>query len=175
MMPNCTGKRWSTVFGNCAFILRVFEETIWNRQRGAVPGDSFSLVAQRNALMIHKNVTCTIGRTPLVELGRLSEGVHARLLAKLEMRNPCGSVKDRVALAMIEDAEACGVITPGATLIEATAGNTGIGLACAAAVKGYRLILVMPEVMSEERAKLLRHFGVDVRLTHGILVADADA
>ncbi len=125
--------------------------------------------------MIYQNVTCTAGRTPLVELGRLSAGVHARLLAKLEMRNPCGSVKDRVALAMIEDAEACGVITPGATLIEATAGNTGIGLACAAAVKGYRLILVMPEVMSEERAKLLRHFGVDVRLTPGILVADAVA
>lgn len=125
--------------------------------------------------MIYKNVTCTIGRTPLVEIGRLSQGVHARLLAKLEMRNPCGSVKDRVALAMIEDAEARGVISRGATLIEATSGNTGIGLACAAAVKGYRLILVMPEVMSEERATLLRHLGVDVRLTPGILVADAVA
>jgi cysteine synthase A len=125
--------------------------------------------------MIYKNVTCTIGRTPLVELGRLSNGVHARLLAKLEMRNPCGSVKDRVALAMIEDAEACGVITPGATLIEATAGNTGVGLACAAAVKGYRLILVMPEVMSEDRTKLLRHLGADVRLTPGILMANAVA
>jgi cysteine synthase A len=125
--------------------------------------------------MIYKNVTCTIGRTPLVELGRLSEGIHARLLAKLEMRNPCGSVKDRVAAAMIEDAEARDVITPGATLIEATAGNTGIGLACPAAVKGYRLILVMPEVMSEERATLLRHLGVDVRLTPGILMADAVA
>jgi cysteine synthase A len=117
----------------------------------------------------------TIGRTPLVQLGRLTEGVHSRLLAKLEMRNPGGSVKDRVALAMIEDAEACGVITPGTTLVEATAGNTGIGLACAAVVKGYRLILVMPEVMSEERAKLLRHLGVDVRLTPGILMADAVA
>jgi len=125
--------------------------------------------------MIYKNVTCTIGHTPLVELGRLSEGVHARLLAKLEMRNPCGSVKDRVALAMIKDAEARGVITPGATLIEATVGNTGIGLSCAATVKGYRLIVVMPEVMSEDRAKLLRHLGVDVRLTPGILVADAIA
>jgi cysteine synthase A len=125
--------------------------------------------------MIHKNVTCTIGHTPLIEIGRLSEGVHAHLLAKLEMRNPCGSVKDRVALAMIEDAEARGVISPGATLIEATSGNTGIGLACAGAVKGYRLILVMPEVMSKERATLLRHLGVDVRLTPGILVADAVA
>jgi cysteine synthase len=120
-------------------------------------------------------VTCTIGRTPLIELERLSESVDARLFAKLEMRNPCGSVKDRVALAMIEDAEARGAITPGATLIEATAGNTGIGLACAAAVKGYRLIVVMPEVMSEERAKLLRHLGADVRLTPGILIVDAVA
>jgi cysteine synthase A len=125
--------------------------------------------------MIYKNVTCTIGRTPLVELGRLSAGLDVRLLAKLEMRNPCGSVKDRVAMAMIEDAEARGVITPGTTLIEATAGNTGIGLACVATVKGYRLILVMPAAMSEERAKLLRHFGVDVRLTPGILLADAVA
>ncbi|AEU34488.1 cysteine synthase A [Granulicella mallensis] len=123
--------------------------------------------------MIYENVTCTVGRTPIVELARLSEGMHARLLAKLEMRNPCGSVKDRVALAMIEAAEARGAIVPGATLIEATAGNTGIGLACAAAVKGYRLILVMPEAMSEERAKLLRHLGADIRLTPGILVADA--
>jgi cysteine synthase A len=125
--------------------------------------------------MIYKSVTRTIGHTPLIEIGRLSEGGRACLLAKLEMRNPCGSVKDRVALAMIEDAEARGVISPGATLIEATPGNTGIGLACAAAVKGYRLTLVMPEVMSEERATLLRHLGVDVRLTSGILVADAVA
>jgi cysteine synthase len=146
-----------------------------NSNHKAAPGALLSLVKQRNIVMIYKNVTCTIGHTPLVELGRLSEGVHARLLAKLEMRNPCGSVKDRVALAMIKDAEARGVITPGATLIEATAGNTGIGLSCAATVKGYRLIVVMPEVMSEDRAKLLRHLGVDVRLTPGILVADAIA
>ena len=146
-----------------------------NSNHKAALGALLSLVAQRNIVMIYKNVTCTIGHTPLVELGRLSEGVHARLLAKLEMRNPCGSVKDRVALAMIKDAEARGVITPGATLIEATVGNTGIGLSCAATVKGYRLIVVMPEVMSEDRAKLLRHLGVDVRLTPGILVADAIA
>lgn len=125
--------------------------------------------------MIYEDVTCTVGRTPIVELARLSVGIDARLLAKLEMRNPCGSVNDRVALAMIEDAEARGAIAPGATLIEATAGNTGIGLACVAAVKDYRLILVMPEVMSEERARLLRHLGADVRLTPGILVADAVA
>lgn len=123
--------------------------------------------------MIYEDVTRTIGGTPLVELRRLAAGRPGRLLGKLEMRNPCGSVKDRVGLALIEDAEARGLITPGATLIEASAGNTGIGLASAAAVKGYKLILVMPEVMSEDRAKLLRHFGVDVRFTHGILMADA--
>lgn len=123
--------------------------------------------------MIYSDVTKTVGNTPLVELGRLARDYSGHLLAKLEMRNPCGSVKDRVGVAMIEDAEARGRIAPGATLIEATAGNTGIGLACAAAVKGYKLVLVMPEVMSEERAKLLRYFGVDVRLTPGILVGDA--
>ncbi|MGY4225116.1 cysteine synthase A [Bradyrhizobium sp. USDA 4503] len=123
--------------------------------------------------MIYEDVTRTIGQTPLVALNRLAAGQQSRLLAKLEMRNPCGSVKDRVGLALIADAEARGLIAPGATIIEATAGNTGIGLASAAAVKGYRLILVMPEAMSEERAKLLRHLGVDVRLTPGILVADA--
>jgi cysteine synthase A len=123
--------------------------------------------------VIHDDVTRTVGGTPLVELKRMGEACSGRVLAKLEMRNPCGSVKDRVALAMIEDAEARGLIAPGATLIEATAGNTGIGLACAATVKGYRLILVMPEAMSEERAKLLRYLGADVRLTPGILVGDA--
>ena len=101
--------------------------------------------------------------------------LQGRLLAKLEMRNPCGSVKDRLGLALIEDAEARGRLRPGATLIEATGGNTGIGLASAAAVKGYRLILTMPEAMSAERAALLRHLGADVRLTPGILMAAAVA
>lgn len=123
--------------------------------------------------MIYEDVTRTIGGTPLVKLGRLADGLPGRLLAKLEMRNPGGSVKDRVGLALIEDAEAIGRIAPGATLIEATAGNTGIGLAVAAAVKGYRLIVVMPEQMSEERTALLRHFGAEVRHTPGILMADA--
>ncbi|MGH8782116.1 cysteine synthase A [Paraburkholderia sp.] len=123
--------------------------------------------------MIFEDVTQTIGHTPLVKMTRLTNGLPGRLLAKLEMRNPGGSVKDRVGLALIEDAEASGRIAPGATLIEATAGNTGIGLAVAAAVKGYHLIVVMPEAMSEERTALLRHFGADVRHTPGILVADA--
>lgn len=125
--------------------------------------------------MIHDDVTSTIGSTPLVHLRRLAADRSGRLLAKLEMRNPGGSVKDRVGLALIEDAEASGGIAPGATLIEATAGNTGIGLAIAAAVKGYRLIVVMPEVMSKERTALLRHFGAEVRHTPGILMADSVA
>lgn len=123
--------------------------------------------------MIYDDVTQTIGRTPLVRMARLTAGRPGQLLAKLEMRNPGGSVKDRVGLALIEDAEASGRIAPGATLIEATAGNTGIGLAVAAAVKGYHLIVVMPGEMSEERTALLRHLGAEVRHTPGILMADA--
>jgi cysteine synthase A len=128
--------------------------------------------------MIYEDVTHTIGGTPLVSLSRMvrdqiDQDRSGRLLAKLEMHNPGGSVKDRVGLALIEDAEAQARIAPGATLIEATAGNTGIGLAIAAAVKGYRLIVVMPEAMSEERTALLRHFGAEVRHTPGILMADA--
>lgn len=123
--------------------------------------------------MIHTDVTRTIGDTPLVELARLAGGCDGRLLGKLEMRNPCGSVKDRLGLALIEDAEARGRLRPGATLIEATGGNTGIGLASAAAVKGYRLILVMPESMSQERAALLKYLGAEVRFTPGILMAEA--
>jgi cysteine synthase A len=123
--------------------------------------------------MIYEDITGTIGFTPLVRLARLTSGGHGQLLAKLEMRNPGGSVKDRVGLALIEDAEKSGRIAPGATLIEATAGNTGIGLAIAAAVKGYHLIVVMPEAMSEERTALLRYLGAEVRHTPGILMADA--
>jgi cysteine synthase A len=123
--------------------------------------------------MIYPAVTASVGNTPLVELARLAKGSKGRLLAKLEMRNPCGSVKDRLGLALIEDAEARGLVRPGATLIEATGGNTGIGLASAAAVKGYHLVLVMPEAMSEERAALLRHLGAEVRLTPGILMSAA--
>jgi cysteine synthase A len=97
------------------------------------------------------------------------------VVAKLEMRNPCGSVKDRVGVALIEDAERRGILRPGMTLVEATGGNTGIGLAFAAAVRGYRLILTMPETMSRERAALLRHLGAEVELTPGILMGDAVA
>ncbi len=123
--------------------------------------------------MVLRDVTATVGRTPLVELGRLAKGLPGRVVAKLEMRNPCGSVKDRVGVAMIEDAERRGVLRPGMTLVEATGGNTGIGLAFAAAIRGYRLILTMPETMSTERVALLRHLGAEVVLTPGILMGDA--
>lgn len=125
--------------------------------------------------MIFPDVTQTVGRTPLVELRHAAKGLPGRVLAKLEMRNPCGSVKDRLGVALIEDAERRGVLRQGMTLIEATGGNTGIGLAFAAAIRGYRLVLTMPEAMSRERVALLRHLGAEVVLTPGILMGDAVA
>jgi cysteine synthase A len=125
--------------------------------------------------MISADVTATVGRTPMVKLGRLAKGLPGRVVAKLEMFNPCGSVKDRLGVALIEDAERRGDLRPGMTLIEATGGNTGIGLAFAAAVRGYRLILTMPETMSVERVALLRHLGAEVVLTPGILMGEAVA
>jgi cysteine synthase A len=125
--------------------------------------------------MFYSDLTQTIGRTPLVELARLGDGLPSRIVAKLDMRNPCGSVKDRLGAALIEDAEASGRLKPGMILIEATGGNTGIGLALAATVKGYRLILTMPESMSKERVALLEFLGAEVHLTPGILMTDAVA
>lgn len=117
--------------------------------------------------MQSNNILSFIGNTPLVELGRLSshEGVSTPVMAKVEFFNPGGSVKDRVALALVNDAERRGLLTPGATIIEPTSGNTGIGLALVAAVKGYKLILTMPETMSIERRKLVAAYGAEVRLT----------
>lgn len=123
--------------------------------------------------MIYPDVTATVGRTPLVELARLGAGLPGRLLAKLDMRNPCGSVKDRLGLALIDDAERMGRLRPGMTLVEPTGGNTGIGLACVAAVRGYKLILTMPENMSLERVALLRFLGAEVELTPGMLMGPA--
>jgi cysteine synthase len=123
--------------------------------------------------MIYPDVTATVGKTPLVELARIGRGLGPRLLAKLEMRNPCGSVKDRVGVAMIEDAERRGALREGITIVEPTGGHTGIGLAFAAATRGYRLVLTMPETMSAERVTLLRHLGAEVILTPGILMNDA--
>jgi cysteine synthase len=125
--------------------------------------------------VIYPDASATVGRTPLVELGRLGRGLPGKILAKLEMRNPCGSVKDRLGVALVEDAERRGVLREGMTIIEATGGNTGIGLAFACAIRGYRLILTMPESMSAERVALLRHLGADVALTPGILMTGAVA
>lgn len=118
---------------------------------------------------IYKNLTELIGKTPLLEVGNIakSESLKARLLVKLEYFNPGGSVKDRIALAMIEDAEKKGTLAPGGLIIEPTSGNTGIGLAWVSSVKGYRLILTMPETMSIERQNLLKALGAQLVLTPG--------
>ena len=110
-----------------------------------------------------------VGDTPMVELERLGRdaGAVARVVAKVELFNPAGSVKDRVALAMVERAEADGALRPGATIIEPTSGNTGVGLALVSALKGYRLILTMPETMSVERRRLVAAYGAKVVLTPG--------
>lgn len=119
--------------------------------------------------MIARNLIDLVGRTPLMELAAYSclHGLTCPLVAKLEMFNPSGSVKARTALAMIEDAETRGLLKPGATLIEPTSGNTGIGLAMVATIKGYRLVLTMPETMSLERRNLLKALGAEIVLTPG--------
>ena len=121
-------------------------------------------------MQIAKNLLDLVGRTPLLELVAYSraEGLSCPLVAKLEMFNPSGSVKARTALAMVEDAERRGVLRPGSTLIEPTSGNTGIGLAMVARVKGYRLLLTMPDTMSLERRNLLRAYGAELVLTPGV-------
>ena len=118
---------------------------------------------------IYKSITELVGRTPILEVSNIEKELNlvARVLVKLEYFNPAGSVKDRVALNMIEDAEAKGLIRPGATIIEPTSGNTGIGLASAAAAKGYKAVFVMPETMSIERRKLLLGYGAEIVLTEG--------
>ncbi|HSZ83915.1 MAG TPA: cysteine synthase A [Polyangia bacterium] len=121
----------------------------------------------------HAGIASTIGRTPLVELARLGAGTGVRLLAKLESRNPGGSVKDRIAAAMIADAERAGTLRPGGVIVEATSGNTGIALAFVAATKGYTLHVTMPERMSRERLALLRYLGARVTLTPGALMREA--
>lgn len=119
---------------------------------------------------IAKKLTELIGHTPLMELSGYSRkyGLQENIIAKLESFNPAGSVKDRVALSMIEDAEKRGVLRPGATIIEPTSGNTGVGLAMVATIKGYRLILTMPETMSLERRNLLKALGAQIVLTDGV-------
>jgi len=117
---------------------------------------------------IAQSVLEIIGRTPIVKLNRVTKPGGATVLAKLEARNPGGSVKDRIGVAMVEDAERRGTLKPGGTIVEPTSGNTGIGLAMVAAVKGYRLILTMPDDMSVERQRLLARFGAEIHLTPAI-------
>jgi cysteine synthase len=116
---------------------------------------------------IYSDITRTIGSTPLVRLNTLTKGLDAVLLAKLEFKNPLGSVKDRIGIAMIEDAEARGLIRKDTLIVEPTSGNTGIALAFVCAVKNYHLVLTMPETMSVERRKLLKHLGTELVLTPG--------
>lgn len=118
-------------------------------------------------MSIHQTIDATIGRTPLVRLNRSGENLQAEIVAKLEFFNPLGSVKDRIAAAMIQDAEKKGLLGPDTLIVEPTSGNTGIGLAFICAARGYRLCLTMPETMSVERQKLLRHLGAQLVLTPG--------
>lgn len=122
---------------------------------------------------IYDSVVDTVGNTPLIALSRVAGDLGARVVGKMESRNPCASVKDRIGVAMIRDAEKRGILSPGATIVEATSGNTGIALAFAAAALGYKLVITMPENMSRERIALLRMFGVEVVLTRGGLMREA--
>src|SRR4051794_7759698 len=122
--------------------------------------------------MLFSDVAQSVGHTPLVALRRLDTG-GATVLVKMESRNPCGSVKDRVGAALVEDAERRGVLAPGALLVEPTSGNTGIALAFIAAAKGYRLTLTMPEHISQERVAFLRMLGATIVFTPGALMREA--
>ena len=124
-------------------------------------------------MAIYESIVDTIGRTPLVKLGRIGSECEATFLVKLEAFNPCGSIKDRVGVAMIRAAERAGLLKPGDKIVEATSGNTGIALAFASAALGYKLVITMPENMSRERIALLKSFGAEVVLTRGGMMADA--
>src|SRR5512147_921578 len=118
-----------------------------------------------DSLRVYENILQSIGRTPLVRLGRIGRGLPCPLYAKVEFFNPGGSVKDRIAVNIIEEAERTGRLKPGGTVVEATSGNTGVGLAIVCAKKGYRSVFVMPDKMSQEKIQLLRAFGSKVVIT----------
>lgn len=126
---------------------------------------SLEFLQMNEHLRVYDDVVQAIGNTPLVKLNKVSRGVRAQMYAKLEFMNPGGSVKDRIGLAMIERAEQEGILKPGGTIVEGTSGNTGVGLAIAAAIKGYKCIFVMPDKMSDEKIRLLRAFGARVVIT----------
>lgn len=141
--------------------------------RGCTLSVTRAPVVALEGMPIYDSVVDTVGRTPLIRLSRYGKDLGATLLGKVEARNPCASVKDRLGVAMIRDAEARGAIKPGDTIVEATSGNTGIALAFAAAALGYKIIIAMPETMSRERVGLLRLLGAEVELTRGGLMRDA--
>ena len=116
-------------------------------------------------MKIADDITQLVGKTPLVRLRKIGRGLPGEIIAKLEFFNPCGSVKDRIALSMIVDAESRGILRPGSLVVEPTSGNTGIGLAFVCAQRGYRLLLTMPESVSVERRKILSRFGAEIVLT----------
>ncbi len=146
----------------------ILKERLRYRMTKYFPERKTSLsLKENNATKIYDDVTKTIGNTPLVRINRLTQGLAADLVVKLEKSNPLASVKDRIGLSMIEAAERAGLINKNTVIIEPTSGNTGIALAYICAVKGYRLILTMPETMSMERRALLRIFGAELVLTEG--------
>jgi cysteine synthase len=118
-------------------------------------------------MKIYNNISETVGKTPLVKLNRINENGNSNILAKLEFFNPTSSIKDRIAVSMIDDAEKKGLLKPGGVIVEPTSGNTGLGLAMVAASKGYKLIITMPETMSIERQKLMKQLGAELALTDG--------
>jgi cysteine synthase A len=136
-------------------------------KQGATQARKKEIPKGRKIMMLHQEVLSLIGNTPMVNIRRMCGPADAEIWAKLEGCNPGGSVKDRIALAMIETAEREGKLSPGGTIIEPTSGNTGIGLAMVSSIKGYRLILTMPDTMSMERRQLLQAYGAELVLTEG--------